>query len=99
MIRNNAYSICNWVIIQNSREKNLQFPIDKDLLIEIHSVLNFVGKMTHNYTCSNNKTVLIDETNALVGGTFALLCAILGITVNSVTMYVIMAIACGIVRR
>ena len=43
-----------------------------------------------NYNGSN-QTVLIDETSATIGGTFALLIAILGITVNSVTMYVILA--------
>ena len=43
-----------------------------------------------NYNGSN-QTVLIDESSALIGGTFALLIAILGITVNSVTMYVILA--------
>ena len=43
-----------------------------------------------NYNGSN-QTVLIDEPSALIGGTFALLIAILGITVNSVTMYVILA--------
>ena len=43
-----------------------------------------------NYNASN-QTVLIDEPSAMIGGTFALLIAILGITVNSVTMYVILA--------
>ena len=43
-----------------------------------------------NYNASN-QTVLIDEPSAIIGGTFALLIAILGITVNSVTMYVILA--------
>ena len=47
--------------------------------------------MTHNYTCSYNKTVLIDELSAYVGGSFAMLCAILGVLVNSITMYVIIA--------
>ena len=49
----------------------------------------FQNKMA-NYNGSN-QTVLIDEPSALIGGTFALLIAILGITVNSVTMYVILA--------
>ena len=43
-----------------------------------------------NYNASN-QNVLIDEPSAMIGGTFALLIAILGITVNSVTMYVILA--------
>ena len=43
-----------------------------------------------NYNTSN-QTVLIDEPSAMIGGTFALLIAILGITVNSLTMYVILA--------
>ena len=45
-------------------------------------------------TSSNHSAVvihLIDEPSALVGGTFALICAILGIIVNSITMYVIIA--------
>jgi hypothetical protein len=49
----------------------------------------FQNKMA-NYNGSN-QTVLIDEPSAMIGGTFALLIAILGITVNSVTMYVILA--------
>ena len=50
---------------------------------------NIPNKMA-NYNASN-QTVLIDEPSAMIGGTFALLIAILGITVNSVTMYVILA--------
>ena len=40
---------------------------------------------------STNITILIDEKSALVGGIFVVLCAILGITVNSITMFVILA--------
>ena len=47
--------------------------------------------MSSNNDVSTNITILIDETSALVGGTFFVACAILGITVNSITMTVILA--------
>jgi hypothetical protein len=67
-------------------------PCHNNIFFFIFDKLNetiFQNKMA-NYNGSN-QTVLIDEPSALIGGTFALLIAILGITVNSVTMYVILA--------